>query len=153
MGARAGSARFQPLAVAVLLLAGVLLRSEEAPCLQGLSIQRCAGCHPEDAPSRFERDRLQPCAPFCLACHAPKAMEKHHTIGTRLERPLRQDLHLDAEGRTTCATCHHLGRPRTDTVRWRSESLFDRAFRRQDRHKTYLLAFRNERGQLCKACH
>ncbi len=139
--------------LAALLLAAGLLGSEEAPCVQGLSVQRCAGCHRDDAPARFERDRLQPCAAFCLTCHPPKEMEKHHTIGKKLERPLRRSLRLDAREQMTCATCHHLGRPRFDTLRWRSESLFDRAFRRQDRHRTYLLAFRNERGQLCKTCH
>lgn len=145
--------RLRPLFLAVSLLVGGFGRSQEVPCIQGLSAQRCLGCHRDDAPARFEKDRLQPCAPFCLSCHPPREMDKHHTIGRKLDRPLRRELRLDAKDQLTCATCHHLGRPRFDSVRWRSESLFDRAFRRQERHKTYLLAFRNDRGQLCKACH
>lgn len=145
--------RCRTFLVAAWLLAGGLSQGQEAPCLQGLSQPRCAGCHRDDAAARFEQDRLQPCAPLCLTCHPPKEMAQHHTIGRKLDRPLRRELRLDLKERMTCTTCHHLGRPRFDTVRWRSESLFDRAFRRQDRHKTYLLAIRNERGQLCKACH
>lgn len=80
-------------------------------------------------------------------------MEKHHTIGGKLERTPQPPLRLDARSQLTCCTCHHLGRPRHDRIRWKAESLFDRVFRRQDRHKTYLLVVRNDRGQLCKACH
>ena len=139
-----------------ILLAGGLSftgAAEQVPCLESLSVQACAPCHKEDAAARLDKDRFQPCAPFCLTCHPPKDMEKHHPIGRKLDRPLRTPLRLDRKGQTTCATCHHLGRPRHDAVSWKSESLYDRYFRRQDRHKTYLLAVRNDRGQLCKACH
>jgi hypothetical protein len=55
--------------------------------------------------------------------------------------------------RTGCATCHDLATPRHDQVRWKAESLFDRLFRSQDHYQTYLLVYRNDKGQLCLACH
>lgn len=138
--------------LAAVLLFALAARGEDAPCLAAAPAA-CAACHKDDAAVRYGADRMQPCAGYCGTCHAPKEMGRHHSIGSRLERTKQVPLRLDGQGRTTCATCHQLGRPRYDARPWKAESLFDRLFRRQDRHKTYLLAVRNDRGQLCKACH
>lgn len=113
----------------------------------------CQPCHQEDGAARWASYRQQPCSPYCLTCHLPKDMAQHHAIGVPLPRAAGKDLRLTSEGRMACTTCHRLSTPRRDQVRWRAESLYGRLFRRQDSHLTYFLVIRNDRGQLCRACH
>lgn len=113
----------------------------------------CRPCHPADAPTRWTAQRFQPCSAYCLTCHPPTDMAQHHTIGVALSRPPSSVLSLTSDGRLTCATCHRLSVPRYDQVRWRSESLYGRLFRRQAAYLTYHLVLRNDRGQLCRLCH
>jgi hypothetical protein len=143
---------------AVLLLAGavpVLAEEPALPCLPGTAAA-CAGCHAQDLAERFPAHRARPCTPYCLTCHfkdGKEVKDQHHSVGTALRKKLT-DPRLVTEGdRLGCATCHDLSTPRYDKVRWRAESLFDRMFRSQDRYRTYLLVYRNDKGQLCLACH
>jgi hypothetical protein len=80
-------------------------------------------------------------------------MERHHLIDRKLPVAPPAALQLTSQGLNGCSTCHDLGQPRFDQVRWKAESLYDRLFRRQPRYRTYFLVFRNDRGQLCKTCH
>jgi hypothetical protein len=139
---------FLGLACALLLTA----QEATAPCIPASVEKSCRSCHPGDG-ARWESRRSRPCSKYCLSCHAPKEMEKHHPVGGKLPATPPPGLLLTGEGTTGCSTCHDLGKPRFDKVRWRSESLYDRLFRRQPRYRTYFLAVRNDRGQLCKACH
>ncbi len=113
----------------------------------------CAACHREDASSRWAANREFPCTPYCLTCHPPAEMDQHHTVGVHLAKPLQAPLRLTEDHRMACSTCHHMAGPRLDTQRWRAESLFGRLFRTQDAYPTYFLVLRNDRGQLCRACH
>lgn len=145
-------------AVGILLLAwacapGLMPQDAPVPCLPLSAEKSCLACHPVDAGARWEGRRSRPCARYCQACHAPKAMESHHPIDRKLPKVPPSPLLLTADGMTGCSTCHDLGQPRFDRTRWRAESLFDRLFRRQARYKTYFLAVRNDRGQLCRTCH
>lgn len=142
--------------VAALLTLAVLgwMMAEGAPAHASLPrAEACVTCHAEDAPARVEARGARPCTPYCLTCHAKAEMDKHHAVGSALPRPPGPDLPLAAGNRTACFTCHELSRPRYDRERWKASSLYDRLFRREDRYPTYFLARRNERGQLCLACH
>ncbi|MBK7294780.1 MAG: hypothetical protein IPI84_13645 [Holophagaceae bacterium] len=113
----------------------------------------CTACHREAGASLWEAHRWQPCTAFCMTCHAPADMAQHHSVGKPLRRPLSTPLPLAKNQVLACFTCHDLSRPREDALRWKAESLFGRLFRRQARHRTYLLVHRNDRGQLCRICH
>ncbi len=113
----------------------------------------CASCHGAEAAVRWDSHRHRPCTQLCLTCHTQADMAKHHPVGTLLIKPLKTPLPLTGDKRTACATCHDLSRPRHDQVRWRAVSLFGRLFRKQKQYPTYYLAIRNDRGQLCLACH
>lgn len=80
-------------------------------------------------------------------------MAKHHPVDNPVTRPPRIPLRLTSEKKSACFTCHSLANPRYDQVRWKAESLFGRLFQRESRYPTYYLATRNDRGQLCLACH
>lgn len=142
-----------------LLLAGLLavalaraLAPDDDPHA-GRSEATCAACHAADAPARWAARGDRPCTPWCLTCHGKAEMDQHHPVGTVLRKKPGPAFPLTADGRTACATCHVLSRPRTDTVRWKAASLFDRLFRGEPRYKTYYLTERNDQGQLCLACH
>lgn len=113
----------------------------------------CAPCHAEDAQARWETSRARSCTPFCLTCHKPEEMAKHHPVGSPVEKTPRIVLRLTREKKSACFTCHDLANRRYDAVRWKAESLFSRLFQSESRYKTYYLATRNDRGQLCLACH
>lgn len=139
------------LALAVSLSAQDEARKPIHSLLQDPSA--CTTCHKEEGVSLWEARRLQPCIPFCIACHVPADMAQHHPVGMALRKPLPTPLPLAKGQVMACFTCHDLSRPREDTLRWKAESLFGRLFNRQARHKTYLLVHRNDRGQLCLTCH
>lgn len=113
----------------------------------------CAPCHGLEAVNRWATARHRPCTQLCLTCHSQEDMAKHHPVGTQLTKPIKTRLSLTGDRRTACATCHDLSRPRHDRVRWKADSLFGRLFRKQEKYPTYYLAIRNDRGQLCLACH
>ncbi len=113
----------------------------------------CQNCHGKEAAQIWSAARDLCCTPYCQTCHPATAMNQHHPIGTELTRTPAPPLPLTATRRTACFTCHDLSRPRFATVRWKAESLFGRLFRRQAEFKTYYLTIRNDRGQLCLACH
>lgn len=118
----------------------------------GRGAATCAACH-ADAPGRWEAHGDRPCTPWCLTCHGKAEMDQHHPVGTVLRKKPGPDFPLTADGRMACSTCHLMSRPRTDTVRWKASSLFDRLFHGESRYKTYYLTERNDQGQLCLACH
>ena len=117
------------------------------------SAAACAPCHATDAQTRWEASRHRACTPLCLTCHTKEAMAKHHPVDNPVTRPPRIPLRLTGDQKSACFTCHDLGNRRYDAVRWKAESLFGRLLRRESRHLTYYLATRNDRGQLCLACH
>jgi hypothetical protein len=114
----------------------------------------CGACHgpgrqSPDAP----RDVAHACSTLCTTCHKADQTGAHHGVGQALEAGSTTSLPLTKDGRTACVTCHDLTRPRWSDVPWKAQSLFDRTFRSAKRYKTYYLVMRNDRGQLCKACH
>lgn len=116
--------------------------------------QVCAACHKQDATARLQTGATKPCTPYCMSCHQPAEMERHHTVDAELPaQPADAALHLAEGKRMGCVTCHDLSRPRYDSVRWKAASLFDRLFRDSPQYKTYFLSMRNDTGQLCLVCH
>jgi hypothetical protein len=113
----------------------------------------CVSCHAADASARWESHRSRPCDPYCGTCHAKEEMAKHHPVGNPVTKSPRLSLRLTLDRKSACFTCHDLSNRRYDSVRWKAESLFGRMFRQEKQHRTYYLATRNDRGQLCLACH
>ena len=143
-------------ALVVLPLLVLALAEENATttgCLPATGAAACAACHPADAASRWADHPYRPCTPYCQTCHRQEQMSRHHNVGTALSRVPSTELPLTSGKKVACITCHVLSRPRYDTVRWKAASLYDRMFRSEPRYKTYFLAFRNDQGQLCLACH
>lgn len=113
----------------------------------------CAPCH-KDSEQRWAAREYRPCTPYCMSCHGKRAdITRHHPVGVLLPTEPDPALKLTSDKRNACFTCHDLSRPRYDSVRWKSASLFDRLFREEPRYKTYFLLMRNDRGQLCQNCH
>jgi len=137
------------------LVTGIALAVADEPALPCIptSSTACASCHTKDLAARFPDHRTRPCTPYCLTCHFKDGKDQHHSVGTPLRKKPSDPRLLTPGDRTTCATCHDLATPRYDQVRWKAESLFDRMFRSQNHYHTYLLAYRNDKGQLCLACH
>ena len=138
-----------------LLLIGIALALPHDPGLpcrpEGPSA--CASCHVKDLAAQFPSHEDRPCSPYCLTCHFKENKDQHHSVGTPLRKKPSDARLLTEQDHTGCRTCHGLATPRYDQVRWKAESLFDRVFRSHERYKTYLLTYRNDRGQLCLACH
>ncbi|MBK9376675.1 MAG: hypothetical protein IPN03_23895 [Holophagales bacterium] len=100
------------------------------------------------------RDLLRvrrPCRTLCASCH--EFRDGHHPVGVSIPRAVPEPLLLTKAGTNTCVTCHDTTRPRADRAPWASTSLFERIARRPSEHRTYYLAMRNEKGQLCRNCH
>lgn len=148
-----------PLLLATLLLGSTawVVHSQTGPRLAEHAVlgsaAACLSCHAGDAQARWDTDRDRPCTNFCLTCHATEEMAKHHPVGHSVTRAPRLALRLTLNQKSACFTCHDLTIQRYDAVRWKAESLFRRLVSRESRHKTYYLATRNDRGQLCLACH
>lgn len=137
---------------ALLLLLALQAQAQETPCAPR-EAARCVRCHTQDLAQVFPARASRPCTAYCTTCHFKEDPKRHHPVGQEMRRtPQHPSLHLTGT-RLSCATCHDVARPRTDTRPWKAASFFDRAFRRQDRYATYYLVTPNERGQLCKACH
>lgn len=112
----------------------------------------CNACH-KDGESRWAARQARPCTNYCMSCHKKAEMSRHHTVGTVLPKSPNDALHLTADKKLACFTCHDLSRQRYDQVRWKATSLYDRMFRKENRYKTYFLAQQNDQGQLCLECH
>ncbi len=115
------------------------------------SIESCLSCHRAEEENAISRRLARPCRTLCASCH--EFREVHHTVGVPIPRALGAQLLLTAAGTNTCVTCHDTTRPRVDRYPWASQSLFERVAHRSGEHRTYYLAMRNERGQLCRTCH
>lgn len=136
----------------VLLLAAALASGPAAADHPSWSLESCRACHPADEAPALEGRLARPCRTLCSSCHDFR--DRHHTVGAPIPRaaPL-VPLLLTASGATTCVTCHDTSLPRSGRIPWASQSLFERVVRRSREHRTFYLAVRNDRGQLCRACH
>lgn len=138
--------------LALAALAAVEEDAASTGCL-AKSPAACATCHPGDAQARWNNHQHRACSPYCQTCHGKATMAQHHNVGTLLTRNPGPELPLSHDNRVACGTCHLLSRPRYDSVRWKAASLYDRLISSETRHKTYFLSIRNDKGQLCLACH
>lgn len=145
------------LSLALPAFAADVEDARNAGCLPKASVippySVCAPCH-QDAVQRWATSQYRPCTPYCLSCHAMRLdLERHHPVGVSLPMVPPPAIRLTADKKNACFTCHDMSRPRYDSVRWKSTSLFDRLFRKESRYKTYFLLMRNDEGQLCQNCH
>lgn len=115
------------------------------------TLASCLACHRADETASISGRVARPCRPLCASCHGLR--NGHHPVGIPISRTLPATLVLTADGTNTCVTCHDTNQPRVDGKPWESQSLFGRLARRTKEHPTRYLAFRNDKGQLCRACH
>lgn len=113
--------------------------------------ESCLSCHRADEASSISGRVARPCRTLCASCH--EFRDGHHPVGVTIPRAVPAPLLLAAAGRNTCVTCHDTTRPRVDPAPWASMSLFERIAHRSGKHRTYYLAMRNDKGQLCRNCH
>jgi ribosomal protein L37AE/L43A len=112
----------------------------------------CLDCHQAQELKDQLKDPRLACTPYCMTCHTD--MGEHHVVGVGVPvENLPAVLILDKRKEMACISCHNLGVQRYDGKPWKCESLFGRFFKGASRYKTYFLAVRNNRGQLCKICH
>jgi hypothetical protein len=114
-------------------------------------VTACHACHTQREQDGRLKDPARACSNMCRTCH--KETGKHHPVGIALDRKPSSALSLTSGNELACVTCHDLKGNRFDTSSWRGESLFSSLFRRQSQYKTYYLATRNNKGQLCRNCH
>lgn len=149
-----GSAAATLLALALVTTPGTGLASEGAPASDGhpfWTVDSCLPCHRAEEAPALSRRISRPCRTLCASCH--EFPETHHPVGVTIPRPVPETLLLTQAGTNTCVTCHDTTKPRVDRSPWASQSLFERVARRSARHRTYYLATRNDKGQLCRNCH
>lgn len=115
------------------------------------TVESCLACHRADETSSIGSRVARPCRTLCVSCH--EFRDGHHPVGVPIPRAVPAPLLLTKAGTNTCVTCHDTTRPSVDRAPWASMSLFERIAHRSGEHRTYLLAMRNEKGQLCKNCH
>lgn len=142
--------------VALVLLASpaASLAAEGNPAAGGhpaWSVESCLSCHRADETSDLSGRVTRPCRTLCASCH--QFRDGHHPVGVSIPRAVPAPLLLTKGGTNTCVTCHDTTRPRVDRTPWASTSLFERIAHRSGEHRTYYLAMRNEKGQLCRNCH
>jgi hypothetical protein len=139
------------LAVSWVIGAGGQERAtvELMPFLKDFTV--CYACHSEREKDTRLKDPARACSNLCRTCH--KATEKHHPTDVVLEVAPSSPLALTSRNELACTTCHDLKVNRFDRSPWKGESLFSSLFRRQRQYKTYYLAARNNKGQLCRNCH
>jgi hypothetical protein len=114
------------------------------------SLVSCAECHPKRAGVPLPAAPAYACAAACAKCH--DRAESHHPVGKKLEAEAPVTVALGRRATVECFTCHALGQPRFDQRPRRSQSLFDRLFRKPDL-RTYYLPVSNHDGGLCRVCH
>jgi hypothetical protein len=142
------------LALVLLTAPGSALSSEGSPVAANHPswiIESCLSCHRAGEENAISRRLTRPCRTLCASCH--EFREVHHTVGVPIPRALGARLLLTEAGTNTCVTCHDTTRPRIDRSPWASQSLFERVAHRSGEHRTFYLAMRNEKGQLCRNCH
>lgn len=142
------------LAVALLAGPGAALASGASRASVGhpsWTVESCLSCHHAEEASAISRRVARPCRALCASCH--EFREGHHTVGVPIPRGLAAPLLLTEAGTNTCVTCHDTTRPGVDHSPWASTSLFERIAHRAGEHRTYYLAMRNDKGQLCRNCH
>lgn len=142
------------LALALLAAPGSALSSEGTPAAAGhpsWSVESCLSCHRAEEAPAISRRVSRPCRTLCASCH--EFRDGHHPVGVTIPRAGPEPLLLTKAGTNTCVTCHDTTRPRVDRAPWASMSLFERIASRSGEHRTYYLAMRNEKGQLCRSCH
>jgi hypothetical protein len=113
-------------------------------------VASCAECHPKRAGVQLTATPAYACSASCLKCH--DKVGAHHPVGKKLETEAPVTAVLGRRGTVECFTCHALGQPRYDLTPRRSQSLFDRLFRKPDL-RTYYLPVSNQDGGLCRVCH
>ncbi len=119
---------------------------------------RCTHCHEalprpgQERPLRFRKDVVS----LCLECHQEKELDAVHPVDIRPGSRVPPDLPLDEHGTMTCATCHDPHAPAEADEPYVAEPIARRLLSvlgGKKRHRTYFLRRRNDRGQLCLACH
>lgn len=113
--------------------------------------ESCLKCHDAAAAAEIRGRVANPCDAMCATCHSFR--ERHHAVGVPISGRLPSGLVLTKKAANACVTCHDLTRPRFERSPWTSQSLFERVLRRSGENRTYFLAMRNDRGQLCRNCH
>lgn len=113
-------------------------------------LDSCFSCHARAEREAFGVRLSRPCVPLCTTCHDDR--ETHHPTGARVPG-LRAPLLLTGDGKLTCSTCHDPTAPRRRDLAWTSQALVGRLVPPRGPHPTRLLVMRNDRGQLCRACH
>lgn len=115
------------------------------------NVAACTECHAAEETARLASRVTRPCRALCATCHT--FPEGHHPVGKAISRAMPAPLLLTSSGTNTCVTCHDTTRPRFESTAWVSQSLIERATRRQKENRTCFLVLRNDRGQLCRNCH
>jgi predicted CXXCH cytochrome family protein len=113
------------------LTAAAMLRSESTDPHNS----SCPACHrgePKPGAAQLTRDISR----VCVDCHA-RSKATSHPVGMVPSMTVPDDLHLDARGRMTCATCHD-----THQVRTGDHALYPSLLRRPQAGRA-----------LCVACH
>lgn len=113
--------------------------------------ENCLECHRPEEASAIASRIARPCRALCATCHGVR--DGHHPVDIPISRTPPTPLVPTAAGTITCVTCHDTNQPRVDRNPWESQSLFQRLARKGKEHPTRYLATRNDKGQLCKACH
>jgi hypothetical protein len=117
----------------------------------GLKPAACVACHSSQKDRSKLADPSRPCDASCGRCHTD--MTKHHPVGGGVAQKEKIGLPLLSGDRLGCMSCHDVQTARTDTRSWKSQSPFDRLFRRRALYQTYYLRINNSDGKLCKTCH
>lgn len=115
------------------------------------TVESCLACHPAGEVVTISPRVARPCRTLCASCHGMR--DGHHPVGVRIGRKPSAPLLLTASDTNTCVTCHDTTKPRVDSSPWESQSLFARVAWRSKEHPTRFLAMKNDKGQLCRACH
>ena len=122
---------------------------EKIECRQ--DIAACDLCHQVDAAIAREAGVENACSQYCGTCHKDKGT--HHPIGMALPADKTDGLRLSLNHSVACISCHRINMDRFSDQSWKAESAFDHLFKKQAKYKTYFLAKRNNKGQLCMVCH
>ena len=115
----------------------------------------CKECHSDKKSEELIRDPLKSCVTYCKTCHnrIKDITEKHHVVGKRLKFQSKYDFRISGKKKIACYTCHDLGINRYDSSSWKSESFYEKVFKKKAKYKTYYLVMKNNEGQLCTRCH